>query len=128
MKINEWNPEKENLKSTPFWKEKRDVLEEKGYVSQWQQLVEDARVVSRFGNRRTDSGIQLGSEGQKKWGYTESATVKKQSITAATGRKQKTWDPTCPYSRPPHRTCMGTSCKQLVPGSVSPSNLLATKE
>ena len=89
MKINEWNPEKENLKSTPFWKEKRDVLEEKGYVSQWQQLVEDARVVSRFGNRRTDSGIQLGSEGQKKWGYTESATVKKQSITAATGRKQK---------------------------------------
>ena len=101
MKINEWNPEKENLKSTPFWKEKRDVLEEQGYVSRWQQLVGDARVVSRFGNRRTDSGIQLGPEGQKERGYAESATVKKQSITAATREKaEKPETPPVPTADP----------------------------
>lgn len=86
-------------KVPPF--EKRDVLEEKGYVSRWQRLVEDARVVSRFGNRRTDSGIQLVSEGQKKRGYAESPTVKKQSITAATTEKaEKPEIPPVPIADP----------------------------
>lgn len=91
-------------------------MEEKGSVSWWQQLVEDARVVSRLGNRRTDSGIQLCSEGQEKRGYTESPTVKKQSIMAATREEaEKPELPTCPYSQPPHFTCTGTSCKTVSP-------------
>lgn len=40
-------------KVPPFLKEKRDVLEEKGSVSWWQQLVEDARGEVHFGIRRT---------------------------------------------------------------------------
>ena len=120
---------RKNLKSTPFWKEKRDVLEEKGYVSWWQQLVEDARVVSSFGNRRTDSGIQLGSEGQEKRGYTESPTVKKQSIMAATREEaEKPEIPPVPTDNPHTSHVQEPPAKQLVPDSVNPSNLLATKE
>lgn len=119
---------RKNLKSTPFWKEKRDVLEEKGYVSWWQQLVEDARVVSRFGNRRVDSGIQLGSEGQEKQGYAESP-VKKQSIMAATREEaEKPEIPPVPTVNPHTSHVQEPPAKQLVPDSVSPSNLLATKE
>lgn len=117
-------------KVPPFLKEKRDVLEEKGSVSWWQQLVEDARVVSSLGNRRTDSGIQLCSEGQEKRGYTESPTVKINSPSlAATRRKQKSLSfPPVPTVNPTLHMYRNLPAKQLVPDSVNPSNLLATKE
>lgn len=90
--------------------------------------MEDARVVSRFGNRRVDSGIQLGSEGQEKQGYAESP-VKKQSIMAATREEaEKPEIPPVPTVNPHTSHVQEPPAKQLVPDSVSPSNLLATKE
>lgn len=130
MKINEWNPEKEKISKVPPFEKRREMSWKRRALcpggSSWWKTLEWCPALVIEGRILESSYVLRARRNEA----TQRALLSRNSPSwQQQGRKQKSLSfPPVPTVNPHTSHVQEPPAKQLVPDSVNPSNLLATKE